>query len=228
MTRPRVPVPMSVLRGGGVDVDTFRAPLFGCTVTRAAAVLSSFRGRIFLLRFISGRSVPLGPRVGGVDCDFSLVLETTLMLKIAVFNTVVSVATLVVDLTGTLLRVRTGAVCLNLVIAGAVPVVRLCGEHLPPSQIGVVLAGAVRTGSVLVSIAFWTRDLVATPAFRTGRVSAALFDPVVTVLKMLVIVVVVIAGDIKSVGVACLLGGCAVVRGGALVVVGGVRSPFLF
>lgn len=199
-------------------MDTLRPPLLGCTVARTAVVLSLFRGAIFLLRFISGRSVPLGPRVGGFDCDFSLVLETTSMLKVEVFSTVIGVVTLVVDLTGAVLRVRTGAVCLNFVIAGAAPVVRLCG---------VVLAGAVRTGSVLVSIAFWTRDLVATPVFRTGRVSATLLDPVVTVLKMLVIVVVVIAGDVKSVGVACLLGGCAVVRGGALFVVCGVRSPFL-
>ena len=65
------------------------------------------------------------------------------------------------------------------------------------------------------------------PTFRAGRVSVALLDPVVTVLKMLVIVVVVIAGDIKSLGVACLLGGCAVVRGGALFVICGVLSPFL-
>ena len=57
----------------------------------------------------------------------------------------------VVDLTGGLPRVRTGAVRLTGVLGGTVAAARVVEVHLPPAQVGVVLAGGVRAGTEAVT-----------------------------------------------------------------------------
>ena len=57
----------------------------------------------------------------------------------------------VVVLTGALPRVRTGAVRASVVLSATVPVIRVLEVHLPPAQVGVVLAGGVRAGTEVVT-----------------------------------------------------------------------------
>ena len=130
-------------------MDTLRAPLLGCTVTREAIVLSLLRGGKVCRGSAPARTVPTGPRVGGVALTLARAL---LILTVSVFKVVVVfVAIVVVDLTGALPRVRAGAVRLNVVSRRTVPVVRVVEVHLPSAQVGVVLPGAVRAGTEVVT-----------------------------------------------------------------------------
>ena len=56
-----------------------------------------------------------------------------------------------VDLSGARTRVRTGAACLLFVVCVTIPVARVLEVHLPPAQVGVVLAGGVRAGIEVVT-----------------------------------------------------------------------------
>ena len=157
---------MPVLRGGKVNVDTLRAPLLRCTVTRDATVLALLRGEKNCCESTRERIVPLGPRVGSVDVVIG------------------------VDLTGGLARVRIGAVCLAGVLAETVAAIRAVEVHLPSAQVGVVLPGAVRAGTEVlpdnierVKIFFGIREgggtllsrgPVVTAIFRAGRVFKSL------------------------------------------------------
>ena len=108
-------------------MDALRA-----TVTREAIVLSLLRGGKVSRETTPARTVPTGPLVGGVK------------FEVMVFNTVV-------DLIGALPRVRTGALRLTGVLGGTLAATRVVNVHLPPAQLGVVLAGAVRAGTEVVS-----------------------------------------------------------------------------
>ena len=120
---------------------------------REAIVLSLLRGGKVCRASTPARTVPTGPRDGG----FALVLvafvkRTIVVLVILVLSAVlVVVATVVVDLTGALPRVRAGAVRLTVVFWTIVLVVRVVEVHLPSAQVGVVLPGAVRAGTEVVA-----------------------------------------------------------------------------
>ena len=112
---------------------------------REAIVLSLLRGGKVCRASIPARTVPTGPRVGG----FALVV---LVRLVVVFKAVVPfVATIAVDRTGALSRVRAGAVRLTFVFWTIVSVVRVVEVHLPSAQVGVVLPGAVRAGTEVVA-----------------------------------------------------------------------------
>ena len=146
MTRPRVPVLTPVFRGGRVSVD--KLP---CAVTREAIVLALPRGGKVRRESTRGRSVPLGLRAGGVALTYGLTMSALVVFTIVVFDTAINVAVAVVDLTGALTRVRAGAVRLRIVLSATVPVACVVDVHLPPAQVGVVLAGAVRAGTEVVA-----------------------------------------------------------------------------
>ena len=116
-------------------MDALRA-----TVTREAIVLSLLRGGKVSRETTPARTVPTGPLVGGVK--FTVVVSNTVVAVVAI---------VVVDLTGALPRVRAGAVRASVVLTTTVPVVRVVDVHLPPVQVGVVLAGAVRAGTEVVA-----------------------------------------------------------------------------
>ena len=84
---------------------------------REGIVLSLLRGGIVCRASIPARTVPTGPRVGG----FALVVfvkRTLVVLTVVVFKAVVVVVaakTVVVNLAGTLPRVRAGTVRLSVV-----------------------------------------------------------------------------------------------------------------
>ena len=97
-----------------------------------------------------GRTVPLGPRVGSVTF------------------TVGRVAIVVVDLLGASPRVLSGAARVGVVSSATLPVACVVAIHPPSAQVGVVLPGVLRTGTVVVlppsderelTVAvFWARD----------------------------------------------------------------------
>ena len=108
-------------------------------MTRDGIVLSLLRGAKVCRVPTPARRVPTGPRVGGFA--FVVVLGAV----------VVVTATVVVDLTGALPRVRAGAVRLSVVLCETALLLGVVVVHLPSAQSGVVLPGAVRKGTEVLA-----------------------------------------------------------------------------
>ena len=138
MTRsPRVTLLVTPRRGPSVDGITSRGlPLLlaSSTVVRATAVLFCRAERLVTDAVTSGptsgRTLPLGPRDA---------LSVAFAVGVAI----------VVGLLGTALRVREGAARVDVVSSATVAVACVVAMHPPSAQVGVVLPGVLRTGTVV-------------------------------------------------------------------------------
>ena len=117
--------------------------------------------------------MPLGPRGGGFAFTVDLAIVIVLFsLVVVVFGKLMGVARIVVDdLLGPVSRLRSGAPGVSVVLSGTVPgagVSVVLNTTVPVAcvEIGVILPGAVRAGTVVLAccdeselvIVFWTRD----------------------------------------------------------------------